>query len=231
MPLVSIDILFITLLHRCIDNFFNRTDFVLQIFEQIADGLAERSYAVVDHFLTPPEVRAILNIKEFKSGFEHFKKAGVGKHQSLQINEAIRGDYIHWVDKSSASYPLKVYLNRLNDLIQFLNRSLFLSLKDYEVHLTSYPQGTFYKRHLDQFHRDDHRKLSVICYLNHEWRESEGGQLRMHLPDETVDFLPIAGRLICFRSDQIEHEVLAASRVRLSLTGWILDQQSDLRYL
>jgi len=204
---------------------------VLPLFEQIADSLAENSYAVADHFLSVEEVNAILNLKEFESGLDHFKKAGVGKSQTLKINEAIRGDYIHWVDKNSASTPLKIYLDRLNDLIGFLNQNLFLSLKDYEVHLTTYPPGTFYKRHLDQFNRNDHRKLSVICYLNHTWKENEGGQLRIYLPDKSVDLFPIAGRLICFRSDQIEHEVLPASRVRRSLTGWILDQHVDLKHL
>jgi SM-20-related protein len=204
---------------------------VLPLYEQIADGLAENSYAVADQFLSDEEVNAILNLEEFESGLDHFKKAGIGKNQSLQINETIRGDYIHWVDKNSASPALKIYLERLNALIGFLNQNLFLSLKDYEVHLTTYPAGTFYKRHLDQFNRDDHRKLSVICYLNHDWKDDEGGQLRMHLPDRSIDFLPLAGRLICFRSDHIEHEVLPASRARLSLTGWILDQHVDLKHL
>jgi SM-20-related protein len=36
---------------------------------------------------------------------------------------------------------------------------------------------------------------------------------------------------VCFRSDQIEHEVLPATRERLSLTGWMLDQLSNLRHL
>lgn len=204
---------------------------MISLYEQIADGLAENSYAVADQFLSDEEVNAILNLKEFDSGLDHFKKAGIGKNQSLQINETIRGDYIHWVDKNSAAPALNVYFERLNALIGFLNQSLFLSLKDYEVHLTTYPAGTFYKRHLDQFNRDDHRKLSVICYLNHAWKDSDGGQLRMHLPDKSIDFSPLAGRLICFRSDQIEHEVLPASRLRLSLTGWILDQHVDLKHL
>lgn len=204
---------------------------MIYLYEQIADGLAENSYAVADQFLSDEEVNAILNLKEFDSGLDHFKKAGIGKNQSLQINETIRGDYIHWIDKNSASPALEIYLERLNALIGFLNQSLFLSLKDYEVHLTTYPAGTFYKRHLDQFNRDDHRKLSVICYLNHAWKDGDGGQLRMHLPDKSIDFFPLAGRLICFRSDQIEHEVLPASRLRLSLTGWILDQHVDLKHL
>lgn len=202
-----------------------------EMFDKIVDGLAEEGYAVVDNFLSTGEVEAILQTEDFKRGAEKFKKAGIGKNQDLQINEAIRGDYIQWLDKSTAAAPAKIYLDRLNDLIQTINQNLFLSLKDYEVHMTIYPAGSFYKRHLDQFKKDDHRKLSVICYLNKDWKEEQGGQLRMYLPEGSLDFLPLAGRLVCFRSDQIEHEVLPATRERLSLTGWILDQHADLRHL
>lgn len=200
-------------------------------FDAIADGLAENGYAVIENFLAPEEVNEILLLDEFKNGINQFKKASIGKKQDIQINEAIRGDYIHWLDKNTASPPVLIYLNRLQELIQFLNQSLFLSLKDYEVHMTVYPAGSFYKRHLDQFKTDDHRKLSVICYLNNNWLEKHGGQLRMHLPEGSTDVLPLAGRLVCFRSDQIEHEVLPATKERLSITGWILDQLSDMRHL
>jgi len=199
------------------------------VFNGIADGLAEEGYAVVDQFLSQQEVDAILDLDTFKNGLAQFKKAGIGKNQQLQINESIRGDYIHWLDKNTAPPSVKVYLDRLNDLTLFLNQSLYLSLKDYEVHMTIYPSGSFYKRHLDQFKKDDHRKLSIICYLNYDWKEEHGGQLRIYLPDGSKDFLPIAGRLVCFRSDQLEHEVLLANRERLSLTGWMLDQHTDIR--
>lgn len=193
-------------------------------FDAVADGLAENGYAVVDNFLTADEVNNILSLDEFQHSTTLFKKAGIGKNQDLQINEAIRGDHIQWIDKNSAPNPLLTYLGRLDELIQFLNQSLFLSLKDSEVHMTIYPTGTFYKRHLDQFKKDDHRKLSVICYLNNDWTTPHGGALRMYLPEKSLDVLPISGRLVCFRSDQIEHEVLPATRERLSLTGWMLDK-------
>jgi SM-20-related protein len=202
-----------------------------ETFERIADGLAEHGYAIADSFLEQAEVNAIRNSADFLQEADQFKKAGLGKQNDLQINEAIRGDYIRWLDKNNASAPAKVYLDRLQELVRYINRTLFLSLKDYEVHMTIYPAGTFYKRHLDQFKKDDHRKLSVICYLNDQWLDEHGGQLRMYLDDETKDILPVSGRLVCFRSDQIEHEVLPATRERLSLTGWILDQVADLRHL
>ena len=193
-------------------------------FEQIADGLAEQGYAVADYFLDIREVRAILSIKEFQDWFGHFKKAGVGKDQDHQVNESIRGDYIKWIDNSSSPPAIEVYLAKLQHLMSDINHNLFLSLKDYEVHMTVYPPGAFYKRHLDQFSRDDHRKLSIICYLNEDWRPEYGGQLRLWVSDTAVDVLPTAGRLVCFRSDLIEHEVLAATKARLSITGWMRDQ-------
>lgn len=201
------------------------------VFDTIADELAERSYAIADQFLSQTEASDIAASDVFQQGIERFRKAGIGQQQQHQINEAIRGDYIQWVDKSSASPALAVYLTRVEALMQHLNRTLFLSLKDYEIHMTVYPVGSSYKRHLDQFRKDDHRRLSIICYLNDGWKEENGGQLRIYLPDGPLDVLPTSGRLVCFRSDLLEHEVLPATRERLSLTGWILDQIADLRHL
>lgn len=200
------------------------------VFESITDGLAEHGYAVEDQFLSQPEVDAILHAGGFQTSTD-FKKAGIGNKQSLQIQEAIRGDYIKWLDKTDAPEAVQVYLKRLQELVQYLNQALFLSLKDFEVHMTVYPEGSYYKRHLDQFKKDDHRKLSVILYLNQDWKEEHGGQLRMYLSDRTKDFLPVAGRLVIFRSDEIEHEVLPATRDRLSITGWILDRLADLKHI
>jgi len=196
---------------------------LLSQFEKIADGLANDGISVVDDFLSKEEVANITSTDEFENGLLRFKKAGIGKSQEKQINESIRGDYIQWIDSAKTAPQIQLYLKRLSQLMTFLNQSLFLSLKDLEVHMTIYPIGSFYKRHLDQFKKDDHRKLSVICYLNENWREDEGGQLRVYFPANSKDFFPTAGRLVCFRSDLLEHEVLPATRERLSLTGWLLD--------
>lgn len=204
---------------------------MIAVFDSIADELAEHGYAMADQFLSQNEAEQIVSLEDFEMIGERFKKAAIGKAHEHRINESIRGDYIRWVDKSSAAPAVRRYLDRIDELRSFLNQTLFLSLKDFEVHLTVYPAGAFYKRHLDQFRTDDHRKLSVICYLNAGWKPEHGGQLRMHLPDGPLDILPLCGRLVCFRSDQIEHEVLPATRDRLSLTGWMLDQLADLRHL
>ena len=204
---------------------------MIPVFDAIADELAERGYAIADQFLSQTEVRAILSVEDFQKSSGRFKKAGIGKLQGLHINEGVRGDYIQWLNKNTAPPELSAYMTRIENLMHHLNQTLFLSLKDFEVHMTRYPVGTYYKRHLDQFTKDDHRKLSIICYLNEGWTDENGGQLRIYPPQGPVDILPLAGRVVCFRSDQLEHEVLPANRERLSLTGWILDQLVDLKHL
>jgi SM-20-related protein len=205
---------------------------MVKVFESIADGIAEQGYSIIDNFLSLAEVQDILALPAYQDEeLSTFKQAGIGKNNDKVIVEVIRGDYIKWIDKNTAPPPVAKYLEKLDALISFINQSLFLSLKDYEVHLTQYPIGTYYKRHLDQFKKDDHRKLSVILYLNEHWLPEHGGSLRMYLQHETLDALPIAGRLVCFRSDVIEHEVLPATRERRSITGWLLDQPIDIPFI
>jgi SM-20-related protein len=204
---------------------------MITLFDSVADQLAEHGYAVADRFISEEEVDAIIAPEFFERDDGAFRKAGIGQQRDYRINEVIRGDYIEWLNKTNAGPAISVYLSRVDELMRYINQTLFLSLKDFEVHKTIYPAGAYYKRHLDQFLKDDHRRLSLICYLNREWKEEYGGQLRLYPHDQPVDVLPVAGRIVCFRSELLEHEVLPATRERLSLTGWMLDQLSDLRHL
>ncbi|WP_242921994.1 2OG-Fe(II) oxygenase [Pontibacter liquoris] len=205
-------------------------------FEQIADRLSDKGYAIVDNFLTPSEVRELLHVLTHHREQGTFKKAGIGTADQFTVDKQVRGDYIRWIEPQEALPPTKVFLERMNEVMRYINRTCFLGLKDYEFHFTMYPVGTVYQRHLDQFQTNDHRQLSFICYLNEDWLPEHGGNLRLYLPqpdgaEETVDVLPVAGRLACFRSNLIPHEVLAATRPRYSLTGWMLDQLNELTFL
>jgi len=213
------------------NNFDLMNTFDESIFETIADNLANEGYAIVDNFLSDKETEQLIQLDEFQHGLLHMRKAGIGQQTDFRINESIRGDYIRWIDKSVAVPQVKVYIDRINDMMRYINRTLFLSLKDIELHMTVYPAGAYYKRHLDQFKPGDHRKLSAICYLNKDWTDDLGGQLRMYLKRGIHDVLPLAGRVVVFRSDSIEHEVLPSKKERLSITGWMLDQEADLKHL
>ena len=91
------------------------------------------------------------------------------------------------------------------------------------------------------------RALTLLCYLNDDWNDEDGGELRIH-PKATismlsalseqgwvggrdgggragpyVDFLPRAGRIAIFDSTRV-HEVLPATggKLRLAMTMWAL---------
>ena len=62
-----------------------------------------------------------------------------------------------------------------------------------------------------------------MCYLNAPgWPADAGGALLLHpLTGEPVSVLPEGGTLVVFRSDDLPHEVLPATRQRLSIAGWM----------
>ena len=94
---------------------------MISLFDSIADELAERGYAVADQFLSQEEVQAVLSLDDFTKGVDRFKKAGIGKQQDRMVNESIRGDYIQWLDKKTVLPPLALYLQRMDQLRQYLN--------------------------------------------------------------------------------------------------------------
>ena len=146
--------------------------------------------------------------------------AAVGRGPAQEIREGIRGDHIQWLEEGDAVVCDR-YMTVMDSLRLAINRSLFLGLEDFESHFAMYPPGAFYLRHLDRFRDDDRRTVSAVIYLNDEWLPEHGGQLRMYLKDGVeLDVVPSGGCLVVFLSGEVPHEVLPATRERLSLTGW-----------
>ncbi|HYJ20383.1 MAG TPA: 2OG-Fe(II) oxygenase, partial [Burkholderiales bacterium] len=115
-------------------------------------------------------------------------------------------------------------LERFEQMRLKLNRDLQVGLFEFECHFARYKPGAFYRKHLDQFSRDSRRRLSSILYLNQDWRDADGGELRLYLERKPVsghvDIRPDGGTLVLFLSEKFPHEVLPAKRERHSLTGW-----------
>lgn len=198
------------------------TNLSLSIEESIAEELAVNGYAVTPDFLSPAEVDALINdLRQLQQSGE-MRSAGIGKN--AEVTQSVRGDFIHWLDETPATSAQQSYLQRLEQLRQACNRTLYLGLFDFEGHFASYPPGAIYRKHLDQFQQDSLRTLTAILYLNRDWQSADGGQLRMYLEgeDESIyrDIEPAAGTLVTFLSARYWHEVLPATRERLSITGW-----------
>lgn len=195
-----------------------RTDHPLLI--RIIDDLAEQGWSQQKIFLPNHLTRQLAAECHRRASEGLLVPAGVGRGQALKIQEGVRGDRIQWIETGQAA-ACDSYLQIVDTLRQAFNEQLFAGLEDFECHFAQYPVGAFYERHLDRFRDDSRRAISAVAYLNEAWLPEHGGQLRLHLPDrEPLDILPQAGSLVVFRSDHIVHEVLPASRERLSLVGW-----------
>jgi SM-20-related protein len=150
------------------------------------------------------------------------RPARVGRGDNAQLVPEVRGDFISWLQNPERDAEQRV-LAKLDELRAVLNRSLMTGLEDFQGHFALYPRGAGYARHFDRLVGSDVRAISAVLYLNDGWVAEDGGQLRLYTGGgASVDVLPEGGRLVTFRSDRFEHEVLPARRERMSFTGWFL---------
>ena len=186
----------------------------------IIDDLATQGWSK-QKFFFPPELSTELAKECYQRAQRgQLAPAAIGRGSTKVVHENIRGDHIQWLD-AGHHQAIDDYLVLMEQLRVEINQSLFLGLDDFESHFTLYPPGAFYKKHLDRFRDDDRRTVSCVSYLNENWLPEQGGALRMYLNDNQIyDVIPQSGTLIIFMSAQWPHEVLPATRDRLSVTGW-----------
>ena len=189
--------------------------------ETIINDLSKNGYAICDAFLSTKTISSLANMatKRYLSGTMTFAKTGLQAKKT-----GIRGDSIFWLDENSHESSVQAYFINMHLLKNALNLHLFMNVQELETHLAVYPIGNVYEKHLDQFNQGEGiqtRQLSSVLYLNNHWLAADGGALRLHLNEsEHLDIAPSAGKLVLFLSSQFWHEVLPATRDRISLTGW-----------
>ena len=189
--------------------------------ETIINDLSKNGYAICDAFVPAKTISSFANMatKRYLSGAMTFAKTG-----QQAKNTSIRGDSIFWLDENSHEPSVQAYFTKMHLLKNALNLHLFMNVQALETHLAVYPIGSVYEKHLDQFNQGEGlqtRQLSSVLYLNNHWLVADGGALRLHLNEgEYLDIAPSAGKFVLFLSSQFWHEVLPATRNRISLTGW-----------
>jgi SM-20-related protein len=200
----------------------------LSRWDEQLDLLAQQDYAIIDDFFEVHSLSELINFFEQKIKEDRLAKAAIGTSINKKIIGEIRGDYTFWLDKKRDEEALSLF-NTLDEMKDLFNRLFFLSLSDYEFHLALYPKGTFYKKHLDQFQGRNNRMISMIIYLNSNWQNGDGGELKIY-PEgkDPRTIAPLMNRCVLFRSDVLYHEVLTANRERKSLTGWMLYKSTPL---
>jgi SM-20-related protein len=193
--------------------------------ELITCGLADRGFVVVPGFLARAPVTALRGEGKRRRAAGEFHAATVGRAGSAERDASIRGDSICWIGGGASTAPEWTLIAQLHALCAVLNGALFLGIAELEAHYACYPPGAGYRRHVDRFRDDAARVISLVLYLNDEWRDGDGGALRIYATRDAhqpaCELPPRGGTLVAMRSDAIAHEVLPASAERWSIAGWL----------
>lgn len=147
--------------------------------------------------------------------------AGTGQNSDLKNDGLFRTDVIYWLDREHNDVHENSFFDIMDAFVILLNETCYTGITGYEFHYTMYEPGSFYKRHLDQFRNNDSRQYSMIMYLNSEWVQNDGGELRVHHEDRSENISPNSGKSVFFKSSELEHEVLVSNKPRMSITGWL----------
>ncbi|TDN63183.1 2OG-Fe(II) oxygenase [Paraburkholderia sp. BL10I2N1] len=188
-------------------------------FDIATSALADNGWCVVSNFLSQTQTQALSTECMAMHDAQLLTPARVGADHAATL---LRGDSTRWFLPEALSTPQQAFANRIEALRIALNRDLFLGLVDSESHYAVYRPGAGYARHLDCLRNNDTRVISAVFYLNEAWQDAEGGALRLYFADQSYhDVFPRAGTLLLFLSAQFEHEVLPATRDRMSIACWM----------
>jgi SM-20-related protein len=190
-------------------------------FDLLIDTYLNNNLGIDTGFLTEKLSNGLRqNIEQLEKN-DLMTYAGIGKSQIKDLKQKMRGDKIYWLDKAHDNIYEQEFLQLIENFIVYLNSTYYTGINGYEFHYAIYEEGSFYKRHKDQFKNDDNRKYSLINYLNENWQEEDGGQLLVYQDDEIQKIVPHSQTAVFFKSDEVEHEVTKANRSRMSITGWL----------
>lgn len=187
--------------------------------DRLIEAVESRGVFVAEQAIDSALIETLRALAEAQES--EFKRAGIGVQSGHQLNSEIRRDQTKWWELGELSDAEARVFARFERIKQICNREFFLGLDSFEGHYAIYEPGAFYKTHLDRFKKEDARTLSIVLFLNPQWRSEQGGALRVTDRQGVVqEILPEAGTLVVFLSDQIPHEVCVTHRKRFSVAGW-----------
>lgn len=192
--------------------------------------LNQQGWVISDAIIPPSWHIALLRQSRRLWRAGQFRMGEIGRGASSALRPEIRGDTICWVQADSpvANHPFFLWMAQFRDE---LNRLYHLGLRSQEFHFARYDPGKGYKKHIDQHRGTDHRKISIVLYLNLRWDPRQGGELCLYEPCspdvEMLRIAPLGARLAVFVSGVIPHAVLPCQRPRWSLAGWLRTDEPE----
>ena len=192
-----------------------------ETFNTLIDSFIENKVGIADNFLSES---LSLHLKQnlvtlYKDS--SLKMAGTGNNATSNHDKLFRSDIIYWLDRGHNDVHENMFFALMDSFVSFLNETCYTAITGYEFHYTLYEEGSFYKKHIDQFKSNDSRQYSMIMYLNKDWIKADGGELCIHYDDRSQHISPVNGKTVFFKSSELEHEVLVSNKKRMSITGWL----------
>jgi len=165
-------------------------------------------------------------------------RAGRLQHGAKQTSDtSVRSDKITFITPAmgkaqGVSPTLGAYMQQADELRARLGTARMRSLvrgplEGCTFMCAVYPgAGARYVKHRDALPYSAGRKLTIIYYVNQEWRPEHGGCLRIWPTAERppLDVAPRSDRLVIFVSS-LEHEVMPAWQPRYALTTWLYNKR------
>jgi len=203
-------------------------------------ALRTNGWAATPDFLQPAEVERLRDDIAALRREGRFGAAGVGADSTNRLDGSVRQceqcflfpQLKHSGGGDQAGRAL--LYDTLDGLRETLQQSTGEALEGLltEGLYACYPNGGFYRRHVDSVPGtpQEIRRYSYLLYANTDWTKADGGMLRLHTDGggeaapagaapSFVDVAPRAGTLVVFRSD-LPHEVLDTAAERLAVAGW-----------
>jgi SM-20-related protein len=191
------------------------------IFNTLIDSFIENKVGVAEGFLNEGLAAHLKQNLITLFDQQLLRNAGTGNDTLVVHDKAVRSDKIYWLDRSHNDQFENDFFDLMDKFVVYLNRTCYTGITGYEFHYTLYEQGAFYKKHLDQFGNNPSRHYSMIMYLNSDWQENDGGELRIHHPNSLQNISPLNGKSVFFKSSELPHEVMLTHKPRMSITGWL----------
>jgi SM-20-related protein len=178
-----------------------------KIFNTLIDSFIDNKVGITQNFITKQlSLQLKQNLTDFYAD-DLFNQAGTGNDEKISRNLNIRGDMIYWLDRKHNDQHENAFFDVMDKFVLHLNNTCYTGITGYEFHYT--------------FKTNDSRKYSMIIYLNEDWLEEDGGELRIHHVNSLQNISPQNGKSVFFKSNELEHEVLFTNKPRMSITGWL----------
>ncbi len=192
------------------------------IFNTLIDSFIDNKVGIAENFLSGTLASNLTENLTSLYQNKQLQNAGTGNAALVAHNKLIRGDIIYWLDRKHNNQYENDFFDLMDSFVSYLNSTCYTGITGYEFHYTLYETGSFYKKHLDQFRNNDSRQYSMIMYLNKDWQKADGGELCIHFNENRLQNIsPENGKMVFFKSSELEHEVLLTNKPRMSITGWL----------